>query len=66
MINGDTVHYINGERQIRVKDIVALQPEKNRVEKPNDPTRESRIELYRVRESAGLDIWTGHLEGDAA
>ena len=58
----DTIHYINGERQIRVKTLVDLQPEKTRQEKPNDATRE----LYRVRQAAGLDIWTGHIEGDAA
>ena len=62
----DTIHYINGDRQIRVKALVDLQPEKTRQEKPNDTTREKRIELYRVREAAGLDIWTGHIEGEAA
>ena len=62
----DTVHYVNGERQIRVRNLVDLQPEKTRQEKPTDSEREKRIELYRVRQAAGLDIWTGILTGDAA
>jgi hypothetical protein len=60
----DTTHYINDEPQIRIKDILSLQPEKVRQERPSDPKREERIELYRTRESSGLDIWTGYIKGE--
>ena len=57
----DTIHYHNGERLIRFKSITDLQPNKTRQLKVNKETKEQRIELYRVRVAAGLDVFTGHI-----
>ena len=57
----DTVHYHNGDRMIRFKSITDLQPNKTRQLKVNKETKEQRIELYRVRVAAGLDVFTGNI-----
>jgi|TARA_R110000787_G_scaffold284573_1_gene398442 hypothetical protein len=57
----DTIHYHNGERLIRFKSITDLQPDKTRQLKVNKETKEQRIELYRVRVAAGLDVFTGNI-----
>ena len=57
----DTVHYHNGERMIRFKSITDLQPDKTHQHKVNKETKEQRIELYRVRVAAGLDVFTGDI-----
>ena len=57
----DTVHYHNGDRMIRFKSITDLQPDKTRQLKVNKETKEQRIELYRVRVAAGLDVFTGNI-----
>ena len=62
----DTMHYHNGDRIIRVKETLDLQPDKPYQPEPKDPNREKKLELYRVRAAAGLDIFTGHVEEDAA
>ena len=46
---------------IRFKSITDLQPNKTRQLKVNKETKEQRIELYRVRVAAGLDVFTGHV-----
>jgi hypothetical protein len=58
----DTVHYHNGERMIRFKSITDLQPDKIHQHKVNKETKEQRIELYRVRVAAGLNVFTGDIE----
>ena len=63
--NMDTIHYVNGERQVRVRKLTDLQPDKPRRKGPSDHNRMARVELYRVRHSAGLDIFTGHIDGGA-
>ena len=60
--NMDTIHYINGERQVRVRKLTDLQRDKPKRESPTDHNRAARVELYRVRHSAGLDIFTGHID----
>ena len=62
----DTIHYHNGERIIRAKQTLDVAPAKPYQPEPKDPKREKKLELYRVRAAAGLDIFTGHIEGDAA
>jgi len=57
----DTIHYHNGDRMIRFKSITDLQPDKTRQLKVNKETKEQRIELYRVRVAAGLDVFTGNI-----
>ena len=57
----DTVHYHNGERMIRFKSIIDLQPDKTHQHKVNKDTKEQRIELYRVRVAAGLNVFTGYI-----
>ena len=62
----DTIHYHNGERVIRVKQTTDVAKEKIYQPEPKDPNREKKIEIYRVRAAAGLDIFTGNFEGDEA
>tara|TARA_Y100001951_G_scaffold99473_1_gene101548 strand:+ start:269 stop:460 length:192 start_codon:yes stop_codon:yes gene_type:complete len=62
----DTIHYHNGERVIRVKQTLDVAPSKPYQPEPKDPRREKKLELYRVRAAAGLGIFTGHIEEDAA
>jgi hypothetical protein len=57
----DTVHYHNGDRMIRFKQITDLQPHKSYQHTVNKDTKEKRIELYRVRVAAGLDVFTGNI-----
>tara|TARA_Y100000310_G_C20511078_1_gene728889 strand:- start:363 stop:554 length:192 start_codon:yes stop_codon:yes gene_type:complete len=62
----DTIHYHNGDRVIRVKQTLDVAKEKPYQPEPKDPNREKKIEVYRVRAAAGLDVFTGHIEEDAA
>ena len=57
----DTVHYHNGDRMIRFKSVTDLQPDKTCQPKVNKETKKQRIELYRVRVAAGLDVFTGNI-----
>ena len=63
----DTIHYRNGERMVRCKftrDISLTMSNKDK--KVLDLDRDKRIALYSARQDAGLNIFTGWFEEEAA
>ena len=63
----DTIHYHNNERMVRCKFTkdIAL-PMSDRGIKLLDLDRDKRIALYSARQDAGLNIFTGWFEEEAA
>ena len=63
----DTIHYRNGESMVRcmfTRDISL--PMSNKDKKVLDLDRDKRIALYSARQDAGLNIFTGWFEEEAA
>ena len=63
----DTIHYRNGERMVRCKFTRGISlPMSNKDKKVLDLDRDKRIALYSARQDAGLNIFTGWFEEEAA
>ena len=58
-LNGKPIHGCTKTRDIRQQQVAAKKEE-------TPEGRASRLELYRVRLEAGLDIFSGNLKGEVA